>query len=560
MSGLKHRTVLMMIAALLAAAVLIGHQTLPSMDRDESRFAQSSKQMLESGDLVTPRFQDELRAKKPVGIYWLQSASAGLFGADDIAPYRLPSLLAMLLTIYGTYRMARALYKPDRAVLAAAACGGTLLVFAEAHLAKTDSVLMLCCLIQQFTLMRIYQAWQNGRRLSYWSYLGVWVPMAAGVLIKGPVAPLLALTTLGALCVWHREIRWLRLIRPVNGLLILALLTLPWGILVTLATDGVFLDVALRGDFVAKVQSGQESHGAPIGTYALLLPLLIWPASLLLPRAASQAALLMTHVESRFLIAWIVPFWLALELAPTKLPHYPLPVVPALATLLVCAVNAPLAGKLNGKFGDLLRRYAAVGLEWAMLAAGPVLGMAMIWVALTYGGQTGGRAFAFAMLACSAIAGCLWLGWLWHRRGGIVYIAGLLAAGALFHFIVIAGLFPALSRIHLARAISDHLGSMKTQPAAMAAAGIHEPSLVFALGRDLLLVDGQEAALFLAEAPNGLAIIERQQQDAFMAMSGTLQLDLSLVHQLEGFNMSKGQDVQIFLYRATPFDPHAPNG
>ena len=163
------------------------------MDRDESRFAQSSKQMLESGDLVTPRFQDELRAKKPVGIYWLQSAAAGLFGADDIAPYRLPSLLAMLLTIYGTYRMARALYKPDRAVLAAAACGGTLLVFAEAHLAKTDSVLMLCCLIQQFTLMRIYQAWQNGRRLSYWSYLGVWVPMAAGVLIKGPVAPLLAI-------------------------------------------------------------------------------------------------------------------------------------------------------------------------------------------------------------------------------------------------------------------------------------------------------------------------------------------------------------------------------
>jgi hypothetical protein len=189
----------------------------------------------------------------------------------------------------------------------------------------------------------------------------------------------------------------------------------------------------------------------------LLLPLLLWPGSLLLPRAVSQVSLLLTHVESRFLIAWIVPFWLVIELVPTKLPHYPLPVVPALAVLLVCAVDAPLAGKLDGKFSDLLRRYAGVGLEWAMLAAGPVLGMAMIWVALTYGGVTGGRAFAFAMLACAAIAGALLFGIMWHRQGGIRNIAIVIACGALFHFIVIAGLFPALSRIHLARAIDAQL-------------------------------------------------------------------------------------------------------
>jgi 4-amino-4-deoxy-L-arabinose transferase-like glycosyltransferase len=516
--------------------------------------------MLNSGDLVTIRFQDELRAKKPAGIYWLQSASAAFFGDEDVAPYRLPSLLAMLLSMYGTYRIARTLYKPQRAVLAAAACGGALVVFAEAHLAKTDSVLMLCCLLQQFALMRIYQGWQNSRRLPYWSYLGVWLPMAAGILIKGPVAPLLALTTIAALSAWHREIRWLRLIRPLRGIVIVAVLTLPWAILVTLATDGAFLDLAVRGDFVAKVQSGQESHGAPLGTYMLLLPLLLWPGSLLLPRAVSQVSLLLTHVESRFLIAWIVPFWLVIELVPTKLPHYPLPVVPALAVLLVCAVDAPLAGKLDGKFSDLLRRYAGVGLEWAMLAAGPVLGMAMIWVALTYGGVTGGRAFAFAMLACAAIAGALLFGIIWHRQGGIRNIAIVIACGALFHFIVIAGLFPALSRIHLARAIDAQLDAMKTPPAAMAAAGIHEPSLVFTLGRDLLLVDGQEAALFLAEAPNGLAIIEQAQNAAFVAMADALQLDVSMVHQLEGFNMSKGSDVRIFLYRAAPFDPNAPKG
>ena len=65
---------LLMVLAVLAVAVLAGHQTVPPMDRDESRFAQASRQMVESGDLVTIRFQDELRAKKPAGIYWLPPA------------------------------------------------------------------------------------------------------------------------------------------------------------------------------------------------------------------------------------------------------------------------------------------------------------------------------------------------------------------------------------------------------------------------------------------------------------------------------------------------------
>jgi hypothetical protein len=94
----------------------------------------------------------------------------------------------------------------------------------------------------------------------------------------------------------------------------------------------------------------------------------------------------------------------------------------------------------------------------------------------------------------------------------------------------------------------------------MATAGFHEPSLVFHLGRDLLLVDGGEAALFLAEAPGGLAIVERDQQAAFLDMAGTLGLGVEAIHQIEGFNMSKGKDVLIFLYRADAFDPRGVSG
>ena len=551
---------LLMVLAFLALAVLTGHQTVPPMDRDESRFAQASRQMVESGDIVTIRFQDELRAKKPAGIYWLQSASAALFGTDDIASYRLPSLLAMLLTVIGTYRVARTLYKRPRALLAAAACGGSLLVFAEAHLAKTDSVLMLLCLMQQWGLMRIYQAWQHGRRLSYNSYLWVWLPMAAAILVKGPVAPLLALTTVAALSIWHRNAGWLRMLRAGRGFLILAGVTLPWAILVTLATDGAFLDIAFRGDFVAKVKSGQESHGAPVGTYLLLAGILLWPLSLLIPRAATQLPLLLQHVESRFLLAWVVPFWLLIEFVPTKLPHYPMPVVPALVVLLVCAVDAPLAGLAEGGLRPVARRWLALGTEGFAMACGPLMAAAVIWAALTYGGVTGGRAFAFAMLAALMAGLAGWQALLWHRHGGIAPLSRMLAAGILFNMIIVAGLIPSLSRVHLARAIEAEIAVAGPQPAAMAAAGIHEPSLVFEFGQDLLLVDGGEAALFLAEAPDGLAIVERDQQQAFLDMAASVGLSLATPRQVEGFNMSKGKNVLIFLYRADGFDRNGING
>jgi len=554
------KSALLLVLACLAVAVLIGHQTVPSMDRDESRFAQASKQMVQTGALVNIRFQDEIRAKKPAGIYWLQAASASLFGAENIAPYRLPSLLAMLLTVYGTYRIARTLYKPPRAVLAAAACGGALIVLAEAHLAKTDSVLMLLCLMQQYGLMQIYRSWQHGRRLAYHSYLWVWLPMAAAVLVKGPVAPLLALTTIAALSAWHRNLKWLRMLRAGRGLLVLCLVTLPWAVLVTLATDGAFLDIAFRGDFLAKVQSEQESHGAPVGSYLVLAAVLLWPASLLLPRAISQMPLLLSHVESRFLLAWILPFWVVIEFVPTKLPHYPLPVVPAIMVLLVCAVDAPLAGVAKGGMRAVARRWLALAGEGAMLAAGPILVACFAWAALTYGGVTGGRAFAFALL-CALLAGlAVWQGIVWHRHGGIRPVAMVIAAGALMNFIAIGGLIPSLSRIHLARAIDTMITEADISPPAIAAAGFHEPSLVFHLGQDLLLVDGGEAALFLAEAPGGLAIVERDQQTAFLDMAGTLRLKVEAIRQIEGFNMSKGKDVLIFLYSADAFDPRGMSG
>ena len=101
----------MIFASLL---VLIGHATINVIDRDEARFAQASKQMVETADIITVKFQDELRAKKPIGIYWLQSASAALLGSEDISSYRLPSLLGYIVSLVLCYLFVRNLWPDSR--------------------------------------------------------------------------------------------------------------------------------------------------------------------------------------------------------------------------------------------------------------------------------------------------------------------------------------------------------------------------------------------------------------------------------------------------------------
>src|SRR2546423_2946064 len=101
-NGIRPYPLLCLLCLVLYAP---GLAAIPPLDRDEARFAQATRQMVETGDFVRIRFQDEARNKKPVGIYWLQAAAVAAFSSPTstaMLPYRLPSALgdtaAVLLT------------------------------------------------------------------------------------------------------------------------------------------------------------------------------------------------------------------------------------------------------------------------------------------------------------------------------------------------------------------------------------------------------------------------------------------------------------------------------
>ncbi|MCJ2135695.1 glycosyl transferase [Methylobacterium sp. J-026] len=163
--SLTHARAVAALTALCLILFLPGQISLQPMDRDEPRFAQASKQMLETGDLVNIRFQGEARNKKPVGIYWAQAAAVaagealGVPGArTQIALYRIPSLIGAAASVLLAYWAALAVLPRRSALLAAALFGASLMLTAEAHLAKTDALLAACATASLGALARVWLA------------------------------------------------------------------------------------------------------------------------------------------------------------------------------------------------------------------------------------------------------------------------------------------------------------------------------------------------------------------------------------------------------------------
>ncbi len=164
-----------------------GLPVVPPLDRDEARFAQASKQMMETGNYVSIYFQEVARNKKPIGIYWAQVGAAKLLGYNEQAPiwvYRLPSAFGAIAAVLLTYWAGRAFYREQQAFLAALFVALALVLNAEAHLATADAALLACVMLAQGALARVWLAQQSH---ALWGpALLFWLGLALGTLIKGP--------------------------------------------------------------------------------------------------------------------------------------------------------------------------------------------------------------------------------------------------------------------------------------------------------------------------------------------------------------------------------------
>jgi 4-amino-4-deoxy-L-arabinose transferase-like glycosyltransferase len=532
------------LIALCLALYLPGLSVLPPFDRDEARFAEATKQMLETGDYVRIEFQNEARNKKPIGAYWAEAASAELFGgaAAPLAAYRLPSALAALAAALMLYAGGRILFDPRTAFIAASLLATSLTTVIEAHLAKTDALLLAATVAAQMALALIYVKRDVSPRATWARAMVFWAAIGIGVLIKGPVVPLISALTIAALCIADRSWRWLTTLKPLAGLPLAVLITAPWFIAIQRATDGAFLAQAVGNDLLPKLLGAQESHGSLPGTYLALLSIGFFPGSLFVWPALAKAWRKRILPAERFCLAWVVPAWVMFELVPTKLPHYVLPLYPALALLTARFIVGIDGAKLAGR---VTRSLALVGwVVWTALAV--TLAAAAVALPGILHQDWASPALAPALLLLAATIGTL----IQLRRKASIRAIGFAIGGtAVFAAMVLQTVLPSISELWLSRSAAQMVQRAAPAGAEVAATGYAEPSLVFLLGSKILLGDPEKIAHFLRDHERGLALVGSKEAMRFHEIVQQDGVAVEAVDHRRGFNYSNGKWVDLTLYR-----------
>ena len=541
-AGSSHRAAAVLILISLITFIP-GIFQIPPVDRDEAYFAQATKQMIETGDYVDIRYQDDVRYRKPVGIYWLQASVVNVASAlglpnahTSIWLYRLPSLIGAIGAVLATYWCALAFVSRRGAVLAALMMMSSSILGVEARLAKTDAVLLFTVVAAMAVLARVYLAPRRGDARPGLGQLAIfWTALAVGILIKGPMILMVVGLAAATLVILDRSARWLLVLRPLPGLLWLLVLVLPWFIAIYARVGTQFLIGSAGEDMLAKVASPQETHGAPPGLYLILFFVTFFPASILAGLAAPAVWAVRREAAARFLLAWLVPSWIVFEAVLTKLPHYVLPLYPAIAILTAGAVESRVLSR---------RPWLVRGVLWWFLV--PVI-VSIIAVVTAVVIERDLALLAWPFFAAAVVCG-LFAWQLYDQEGAERAFTRAVEGVALMAIGIYAVVVPSLEPAFPSVALAEILREAPCAAPLAASAGYEEPSLVFLAGTKTHLTDAAGAADFLLPGGCRFAFVEARQQRTFALRAEAIGLRYNRGPLVEGYDISIGKSVSIAVF------------
>jgi 4-amino-4-deoxy-L-arabinose transferase-like glycosyltransferase len=537
------------VAFLLLCAMLFflpGFFSIPPIDRDEARFAQATKQMVESGDFVDIRFQDDVRYKKPVGIYWMQTAAVETATAlglprpqARIWVYRIPSLIGAVGAVLLTYWTALAFVTRRGAILAALIMCSSVLLGAEARLAKTDAMLLLTVVAAMGAMGRVYLSWQRGEDPAHPSWSGpaiFWTALAGGILLKGPLILMFVGLAIAMLAILDRNANWLWRLRLIWGLMWLLVLVLPWFAAIFWRAGQTFFTDSVGGDMLAKFV-GQESHGAPPGVYLLLFWVTFGPGAVLAGLAMPAVWRARREPGAQYLLAWLIPSWIVFEIVLTKLPHYVLPLYPAIAILAVGAMERRVLSRAP---------WIVRGTAWWFVVPAGASVLAIVG-AITLTRQP--VFFAWPFVAMALIFGLIaW--WLYEDGHAERSLLNAVVSALFLSFAAYGAVAPALTRLFPSPEVARALRNVTCVGPKIASAGFHEPSLVFMTDTSTLLTDGSRAADFLNQGTCRFALVEQRSERNFVARAEAIGLRYNVLTRIDGYNFSQGKAISIAIFRS----------
>ncbi len=320
---------------LLAAAWFATGAIRPLLEPDEGRYSEIPREMLISGDWVTPRLNEIVYFEKPPLQYWGTAVAYKLFGLHELTA-RLWSLAFTLLALPLVYAVTRRLHASREAGLAATiALAVSPYYVLVGQLNTLDGAFTTLLVAAVFALVLGLRESDATRRRPF--LLGAWAALAFAVLSKGIVAPLLAGGTMVAYSLAARDFSLWRRMHWLAGLALFAVIVVPWFWLVSARNPDFLYFFFVHEHFMRFLTTVHDRvepwwFFGPIALLALLPWLRAIPATI---RSLGISDAAPTGFRpSLFLGIWIVLVLVFFSLSGSKLATYVLPFMPAAAVLL----------------------------------------------------------------------------------------------------------------------------------------------------------------------------------------------------------------------------------
>ncbi len=305
---------LLLLLALVAFFLPLG--LAPLFDLDEGAFSEATREMLTGKDYITTYLNGQLRFDKPILIYWLQLASVKLLGLNEFA-LRLPSALAATLWVFVTYRFTARYLDKSYAFFTALFMLSALQINLIAKAAIADALLNLWIAL---TMFAIYLYWHKRTRKYLYATFAF---MALGFLTKGPVAILIPFVVSGLFFAIKRQFwLWLKTVFHPGGLLLFALIALPWYILEYQAQGMAFIEGFFLKHNLQRFDSSMEKHSGALYYYIVVMLIGLLPFVYFVLKSVTGIRRFLQNDLTLFLLLWFGFVFLFFSLSGTKLPHY----------------------------------------------------------------------------------------------------------------------------------------------------------------------------------------------------------------------------------------------
>lgn len=551
------------------ALFLVGNWSHAVWDRDEPRYCVATAEMIRYGDWVVPTFNRELRYDKPILIYWLMAPSLVAFGENEFAA-RFPSALFGGGRVAILFLLALAMGCSLRgAHLAALAGATTVLLQALSKAATTDSVLIFTVV----AAMALFW-WSQVSGFRWWRHLAFYAMIGLAVLVKGPPGP--AFVALGILMYWG----WMHF-RPsrdeafgievlplsqtrcpagprfpgmvtLSGLLVFFAVTLPWAIMVTLRTQGDFLQESIGRHVVERAREPLEGHSGPFFYYLPILPLAVLPLTPLVILAAIWGWRNCRLPQVRFLASWLLPGLIVISAVSTKLPHYTAPLLPSLCLLLgLWYTRRQTAGAVTPDF-PRTRRTLAVLMAVIGLAVAVALPVAVLLVGFPLGLLP---FLVTGLLVFAAMGGGAWL--LWK---GLEWESSWAWGAGLSVALMVGVLWPLslLEPIRPSKTIALWMRENLPEDTRLLSARYQEPSMYFYWGEPVTEVrasEWEEGFAVLTDRSRRTAFVtldthwERWSEEYRNAHGGDFPQDLEIIHEQRFYQFEAGRWITLVVIR-----------